>query len=154
MNNDYNMMICGITKIVASKSNLKYFKNMFVSKRNGFFLVVFELNWGLHVLAPKRHRPFPPVAAAEAMFSVDSSLMIPIFLPKFRTPSITFCCIKLKHIAITAIPMRIYNEQSMNWGFTPPPNPNTPSSPDTSSVIFSPGTISPNPMVLKVMKQK
>ena len=73
---------------------------------NGFLLIVFKLIRGLHTLAPKRHRPFPPLAAA-GIFSSESSLMIPIFLPKFRTPSITFCCIKLKHIAITAMPMRI-----------------------------------------------
>ena len=73
---------------------------------NGFLLIVFKLIRGLHTLAPKRHRPFPPLAAA-GMFSSESSLMIPIFLPKFRTPSITFCCIKLKHMAITAMPMRI-----------------------------------------------
>ena len=73
---------------------------------NGFLLIVFKLIWGLHTLAPKRHRPFPPLAAA-GIFSSESSLMIPIFLPKFRTPSITFCCIKLKHMAITAMPMRI-----------------------------------------------
>ena len=78
-----------------------------ISVINGFLLIVFELFWGLHFMAPKRHRPFPPPPAAAAMFSSESSFMIPIFFPKFLTPSITFCCIKLKHMAMTAMPMRI-----------------------------------------------
>jgi hypothetical protein len=34
-------------------------------------------------------------------------LTIPIFLPSERTPCTTFSCMRLKHMAITAMPSRM-----------------------------------------------
>ena len=44
-----------------------------------------------------------------------SSLTMPSFLPSETTPCTTFSCMRLKHMASTAIPKRMYMKQNRNW---------------------------------------
>ena len=80
-----------------NRQQITYFRIAFFSQLEVFFQFLFVLKWGPHIMAPKRHRPFPP-AEEDEIFSVDSSLIIPSFFPKARMPSTTFCCIRLKTI--------------------------------------------------------
>jgi len=56
----------------------------------------------------------------------QSSLTMPIFLPMDLTPWTTFSCIRLKHMAITAMPRRMYKEQRTNWTLTTSARPAVP----------------------------
>ncbi len=44
--------------------------------------------------------------------------MMPSFFPKEVMFCTTFSCIRLKHMAITAMPSRMYTVQKMNWNGT------------------------------------
>lgn len=62
----------------------------------------------------------------------------------------TSCCIRLKHMAIRAMPSIRYIEHSMKLSSMPCMGPD----PVPGPVMLLPGTKSPNPMVLSDMKQK
>lgn len=62
----------------------------------------------------------------------------------------TSCCIRLKHMAIKAMPSIRYMEHSMKLSSTPLME----FGPVPEPVVLLPGTKSPNPMVLNDMKQK
>ncbi len=88
--------------------------------------------------------------------------MMPSFFPNEITPCTTFSCIKLKHMAITAIPIRMYMKQKMNWTLTrldtPSPVAEEAASESesgseavgSSALREAPGTMSPKPIVLRM----
>ncbi len=67
-----------------------------------------QLRWGTRILCTL----FGITAAPQ------SSPMMPSFFPKEVMFCTTFSCIRLKHMAITAMPSRMYTVQKMNWNGT------------------------------------
>lgn len=102
-----------------------------------------------HQLSIWRHwrGSIPSIQATidKALQSSESSLSLsrPTALPSLLSLKTTSSWTRLKHMAISAIPVSKYREQMTSFSWVP-----------SSETTESPGTRSPNPMVLRVTKQK